>query len=544
VIYYLVFSSIVGFLENVALALQPYHMQTYDSCMLRSTLSLMFCGPFCNVRTLSLVRSKWASQVLDAIACSVHCRNIESLDLNWTSVNDEDCKKIQIACPFLKNLQLFYCREVTGKGIRAICTLPLLSLNVSGLDLCHEDFLYMAQNMPKLESLRLWKCRGLLDRGLLEIAQRCTALSMLNISGCSFLSSGALAALPSIALKLSILHVSTCKITNEFIMSVRSHLIGLHTLNISYCHDLTALSCLTFPLRELHLTGIPHLSSAALAGAIKFMGTFLVVLNVADAKCTDELFLQLAIHCNNLQDLDCLGSKISDDALVAVARGCRMLIRLNVGNCAALSDTSVTELAQNCHNLESCDLSSIDQLTDRSIVSLAFGCPCLQSLSLAGLPSALSVSHARIGDEAAFALGTMKRLTSIDLLECKGLTDYGLYALVNAPLEDLNLSGCPRLTSRGFCSSISKLPALRILKLYSNQWFDDECVEQLAHSCRKKLERLEFSSAVARPDSLIALAESCPRLMSVKMFRAMCSDMPSAKVGLKTKYPWISWEIH
>ena len=85
-------------------------------------------------------------------------------------------------------------------------------------------------------------------------------------------------------------------------------------------------------------------------------------------------------------------------------------------------------------------------MSDAGIEGLATGCRTLQHLSLNNIPA--------LGDLSLVALRNCcaRSLTTLDLSWCRGVSDLGLGALVDASpnLETVSIWGCSQLTKQFF----------------------------------------------------------------------------------------------
>ena len=104
----------------------------------------------------------------------------------------------------------------------------------------------------------------------------------------------------------------------------------------------------------------------------------------------------------------------------------------------------VSSRADGAPALERLSLKGCVQLSDAAIEALAAGCSGLRTLSLNKIPA--------LSDAALIALRThcAPTLESLDISWCRGVTDHGVGALVDASeqLEQLSVWGCTQLTRR------------------------------------------------------------------------------------------------
>ena len=121
---------------------------------------------------------------------------------------------------------------------------------------------------------------------------------------------------------------------------------------------------------------------------------------------------------------------ITDEAVVAVASGCKQLTKLSW--CRNITDAArVLAVASGCKQLTTLDLACCGNITDAAVVAVASGCKQLTTLNL----------HycSKITDVAVVAVASgCKQLTTLDLYRCHKITDAAVVAVA---------SGCKQLTS-------------------------------------------------------------------------------------------------
>jgi Leucine-rich repeat (LRR) protein len=187
------------------------------------------------------------------------CSNLNSLDLRWTSLNDEgrthlealtDLKVLDLSgydrqdaelapVKFLVNLErlkLRSCHEITDKGIAHLAPLIRMKeldlfgcrlltdvglLSLAGLRQCEvldltkvakitNASLSVVAGMKRLKSLSLRWCQQLTDKGVGAVVQSCTKLRKLDLAGCRGITNATVKLIAGLG-KLQELHLSYCK---------------------------------------------------------------------------------------------------------------------------------------------------------------------------------------------------------------------------------------------------------------------------------------------------------------------------------------------
>ena len=266
-----------------------------------------------------------------------------------------------------------------------------------------------------------------------------TALETLRLNGCFRLPNSALAALLGArGGGLRSLSISgNSQLGGAGVAAIGEHCTALETLRLEDC-DLLPPEALR-PLSRLH-----RLETLSLGGLMLLDdATLMAVLD----GCASTLRTLCLRGC----------SLVGADALASVARLCPSLTDLDLDGVELATDTAMAALGESAPALQRLVLKGCVQLSDDAIGALAAGCPGLTALSLNKLPA--------LSDAALVALrrSCAASLTSLDISWCRGLTDHGVGALVDAcdALEELSVWGCTQLT-RLFYNGHSN-DALRII---------------------------------------------------------------------------------
>lgn len=306
--------------------------------------------------------------------------------------------------------------SLVTRGIRHI---QILSLRRS---LSH-----FLQGMPTTQSLNLSGCFNLTDIGLSNAFQHeMPSLIVLNLSLCKQVTDNSLWKIAQHLKNLQSLDLGgCCNISNKGLKDIAIGLLGLKRLNLRSCTEITD-------------TGIAHLAGLKI-----------------------PLSEEPATKGNrNLEDLvlqDC--QKLSDSALMSVAKGLPKLQKLNLSFCCGITDTGMINLTR-MPSLRELNLRSCDNITDIGISHLG---------EYGGHFNTLDVSFCdKVGDASlAYVAQGMYNLTNISLSSCQ-ISDEGLARLVRnlRGLTTLNIGQCVNVTDRGLALIADNLPRLRCIDLY------------------------------------------------------------------------------
>ena len=161
----------------------------------------------------------------------------------------------------------------------------------------------------------------------------------------------------------------------------------------------------------------------------------------------------VASQCPALASLNVYSYQLTCASLVAIARSCQNLRRLNIGCCKGI--TSLAPLTSGCFKLEELSCMFIDSLNDGSLIAISRGHPSLTMLRVDGC----DIRDAGIQAIAA----RCPKLEHITLDHSSSITDAALEALgAGCPaLLSLGAWYCDRITNRGAQAIIEGCPAFK-----------------------------------------------------------------------------------
>ncbi|XP_048252320.1 F-box/LRR-repeat protein 3-like [Haliotis rufescens] len=115
-----------------------------------------------------------------------HSANLVELDLSQNiAVGDAALAAISVGCLQLRILDISSCHwSVTDAGIQTLAQLPVLeNLSISYLHMIHDESLELIAINGRLRKLTARACGGLTDRSFTSVAEHCSRLVHLDISG-------------------------------------------------------------------------------------------------------------------------------------------------------------------------------------------------------------------------------------------------------------------------------------------------------------------------------------------------------------------------
>ncbi|ELK25617.1 Leucine-rich repeat-containing protein 29 [Myotis davidii] len=278
---------------------------------------------------------------------------LRGLDLSGTGLPPEALQALgQVAGLQLQELSLHSCRDLSTEAVAALCRQQpgLTSLDLSGCsELADGALLAVSRGLRHLQRLSLRKLQRLTDAG-------CTALGglrklqSLDMAECCLVSGRALA---------------------QALGSVRRAPPPLASLSLAYCSSLKPQGpslLMLQALQELDLTACSKLTDASLAQVLQFPQLRQLSLSLLPA--------------------------LTDNGLVAVARGCPSLERLALSHCSLLSDKGWAQAASSWPRLQHLNLSSCSRLTEQTLDTIGQACKQIQMLDVAMCPG-ISIAAVR-----------------------------------------------------------------------------------------------------------------------------------------------------
>ncbi|XP_039777872.1 F-box/LRR-repeat protein 14-like [Panicum virgatum] len=245
---------------------------------------------------------------------------------------------------------------------------------------------------------------------------------------------------------------------------------------------------------------------------------FEFVINDHDPSYNVDYPYNYYICCENMKDLRL--AKIATRPKIGprfLSWKCRALEKLCLHYVVGLNESEMIALFQNCGNLRSislrlmplrCGISFRTPLTDDSLKVLSLCCPMLEVVELPftfcstsrpteigftqkGIVTLIQTCSIRVfvlngasifKDEGMKDISSALLLETLELVDCKGITDVGISYLAHAPcLTSLTLRKCKNVTSVGMAKLVH-FQKLESLAVVGCRLISEEAVQGLARS--------------------------------------------------------------
>lgn len=260
----------------------------------------------------------------------------------------------------------------------------------------------------KMKSLDLSGCnRDTIWNGLLAfITKNCSNLTSVNFAGCQNITDDTIRKFAEAFPNLTSVNFACCKdFVGASLPMLAKNCPNLTSVNFTETHIrenwFIEFSRLCPNLLSVDLAGCSSEIRNEAVGALARNCRKLTSVNLAGCcYIEDAVLIELARNCPNLTNVNFAGdTKITDDTLAALAENCHGLTHINFGGhllgCYRITDGAVINLAKKCPHLISVNFVRCHQLTDAAIVALTTNCRNLRNFYISGCDRISPVSLAK-----------------------------------------------------------------------------------------------------------------------------------------------------
>ena len=254
---------------------------------------------------------------------------------------------------------------------------------------------------PFLRQLVVNHCSEISDMGVTAIARGCTRMEEFEIAGCTALSDTAVLCLVSSCSRLRKLNLNECvQLTCLSINAVIARLKHLRCLSLETCHRLANLDLLSGvrtqgnhvgtisgaePRQNMDLVGTVDKDDQLMTAKGDISGTVTSHLTAISDGKLDLEYENTESHSHLFRLYLGFCSKISINCIRQIANACPDLREITLQGCSYLNDSSIGVLVRSCRYLKKLNISggSVNQtsrLTDKSLHYIAIECKNLKQL--------------------------------------------------------------------------------------------------------------------------------------------------------------------
>lgn len=329
---------------------------------------------------------------------------------------------IAISCPYLEDLNLSNCSQITDKSLTLIARhcKHLKKLNLNRCDLISSSAIEeLASGCKKLKIINLSRPllnpkRQISDESLSALVVANPEIMELRLRNCEKVSDDTIIAMAKTCGKnLRALDLSWCgNITDRALLEgISPHCPNLTSLALNGCKRLTDISIISLlgscpTIMSLSLAHLPFITDRILTSMAEKLSKLVILSLNGCVEVRDDSIISLAQHCPNLQSLSLFSLAITDNAVAKVSEGCKNLTSLSISGCrlvtdegatkiaqlvklqslylngAVITDQSILKIAANCSQIRALSLNECKKLTDKAVVALSRSCSNIQSLSM------------------------------------------------------------------------------------------------------------------------------------------------------------------
>ncbi|KAJ3217418.1 hypothetical protein HDU67_008001 [Dinochytrium kinnereticum] len=230
---------------------------------------------------------------------------------------------------------------------------------------------------------------------------------------------------------------------------------------------------------------------------------------------------QLEKNRENLKELRLVKSNLSEQYLLKIATLAPNLTRLLLSDRGIINDSVVLTFSMHCPHVTICSLSGCNLITDKALlgISLTWGSAkgCLTKLCLD--QTCLLTSN---GLKALLSDDFAKRVESLSLFGCAGITDEGIAALITNPVDhltELNVGGLSLVSTEAVESLIrSRGGQLKVLGVNGFASLSDTSIIQAIAQYGSNLVKLDLGRCEYMDKAALENMLGC--LTKLKVFHA------------------------
>ncbi|CAJ1975471.1 unnamed protein product [Sphenostylis stenocarpa] len=229
---------------------------------------------------------------------------------------------------------------------------------------------------------------------------------------------------------------------------------------------------------------------------------------------TDVGLSVVAHGCRSLRSFSLWNvSSVGDEGLAEIAKGCHMLEKLDICQASSISNKSLIAIAKGCPNLTTLNIESCPEIGNEGLQAIARSCPKLKCISIKDCPL--------VGDHGVSSLLSSANNLSRVKLQDLNITDFSLAVIGHYGKAILNLvlSGLQNVSERGFwvMGVAQGLKKLTSLTVSSCRGVTDASIEAMGKGCihlkNMSLRRCCFVS----DNGLVAFSKAANSLESLQL---------------------------
>ncbi|KAI8058797.1 hypothetical protein BDF21DRAFT_390577 [Thamnidium elegans] len=197
-----------------------------------------------------------------------------------------------------------------------------------------------------------------------------------------------------------------------------------------------------------------------------------IALRKIKDKTINEPLQQISYYAHKLEKLDIyICDHLADISVQSfITNNNHSLTYLSLAGCNRITDDAVLSVAKNCPNLEHLDLRACGLISDVSIESIAINCSNLHHLNVGRVRD-----RERITMQSISLIAKKTKVAVLGLAGCD-MTDECLISLAKCRgrgLERISVNNCYRITNKSVQAYVKYCPNLSVFEMKECHWIDD-----------------------------------------------------------------------
>lgn len=284
-------------------------------------------------------------------------------------------------------------------------------------------------NKTYWEKLDFYPISSLLDQRILKHFCKTTAgcLTSLNLKNCFQITDAELKGVSLTCVNVTTLSLSNCwPVTDRGIKYIARNVKGITSLDISYCSQVHGIGFENHKWSNLRFLSISYCKSIG-DDELELVLSRAPELRVLHArrckKITDFGIFTMARFCRLLSRLDLGDCEVTEKTLQWISTGCQNLTSLNLTFCLKINFGGITDVSLALKNLRHIRFDHCTQLSDNSVLVLLAEAGPITHLSLRGCKKVTQGSIFKL-------VADLKNLVELDMSSCPQISEDSVKALL------------------------------------------------------------------------------------------------------------------
>lgn len=317
--------------------------------------------------------------------------------------------------------------------------------------------------MSTLRSINLSFCKEISVATIRAFSVGCPNITNVTLVNCSGITDASMTILKDQFVELLEVDIENCKRVTDAGVSELTKCKSLTSLRLAYNCNLTEsaftiLGSTSHGMKVIDLDGCSKISDNGIALICKGC-PLLESISISYCRLLTTTGVEAIAKCKHLTSIKLRNNyAIGDSGIIALAEGCHQIKLLHIQECGNITDRSLTAIGKNLRGLEDISLGpdksyNNDRLTDAGVRALMYGCPKLQTIVIDGREG--------VTDDVLGPLGlACPGLTNLDISKCKKVSAIGVTNLLQtcSSIKNIRFNYCSPTAFLGLFSLQMEYP--------------------------------------------------------------------------------------